>query len=229
MQNSSLGTSPGAKRKTGVFRFVKSAVHLGDCPLPSLPEVGIVGRSNAGKSSLINAIVNQRLAKVSGVPGKTTLLNFFEGSHGYRLVDMPGYGYATRSHGERGSWRKMVEGYLREREVLRGVVLVMDCRRDWQEEERLLRDWLNLYGRPVVVAANKVDKLSRSDAARRVSAIRQQSGVREVFAVSAETKTGIVELENYIFGSWVQRREENLVPEFNDLGLQSHPSVVTDI
>jgi GTP-binding protein len=194
-------------RSPGHFKFIKSAAAFNECPLASVPEVGVVGRSNGGKSSLINAMANQKIAKVSGTPGKTVLLNFFESGSGFRLVDMPGYGYAARSHSERGRWKAMVESYLQGRDVLRGVVLVMDCRRDWQEEEEELLQWLNYNGCPCLIAATKADKLSRSAVLRRLVILREQSGVRHVFAVSSLKKTGILELEDHIYEQWIRTQK----------------------
>jgi GTP-binding protein len=121
-------------------RFLKSASRLSEGPQGFVPEVALAGRSNSGKSSLINALSkNSKMAKVSSTPGKTILLNFFEVEGLFRLVDMPGYGYAQRSKADRTTWASMVEGYLAARGQLCGVVLVMDGRRVWAKEEEQLR------------------------------------------------------------------------------------------
>ena len=122
-------------------KFLKSAVNQEDYPPSDRPEVALVGRSNAGKSSLLNALAGSKIAKVSQEPGKTRLLNFFDYGKQYRFVDMPGYGYASRSGSEILSWQEMITKYSDVRENLHGVVLIMDSARDWQEEES------NLSGR----------------------------------------------------------------------------------
>src|SRR4051812_11511852 len=122
------------------LQFLKSATKLSEFPRDERPEIAMVGRSNAGKSSVINTLAGGRLAKVSSTPGKTRLLNFFEHKEGYRVVDMPGYGFAVRSGDEVFSWRKMIESYLLERENLMGLMLIMDIRREWTDDEQMLMD-----------------------------------------------------------------------------------------
>src|SRR5262245_45414845 len=143
-------------------KFLKSGAQPKDYPFPYHPEVAVVGRSNAGKSSFINALTGQKIAKVSQTPGKTRLLNFFELGESLYLVDMPGYGFATGSRNEVASWKRMVETYLKERETLNGVFLIMDIRRDWQDEEAMLVEWLAHNEIPWILILNKADKLSRS-------------------------------------------------------------------
>lgn len=108
-----------------------------DFPESKMKEIAMAGRSNAGKSSLINIWANTKIAKVSQSPGKTRLLNFFNMNNSYIIVDMPGYGYASRGGDEVTAWRKMVENYLKQRPQLAGLVLVMDIARDWEDDEEI--------------------------------------------------------------------------------------------
>ena len=119
--------------------FIKSATELSQCPIDSLKEVVFLGRSNAGKSSLINSLLNRKaLAKVSNTPGKTRLMNFFLINQAYRFVDLPGYGFAKRSPGELEMWAQFIEEYLLNRENLVGLILVKDIRRKWSTDEQLI-------------------------------------------------------------------------------------------
>jgi GTP-binding protein len=129
---------------------------------PVLPEIAFIGRSNVGKSSLLNALVGRPgLARVSGSPGKTTLLNFYRLPELY-LVDLPGYGFARASKPDRAGYRKLVTGYLRTREALAGIVWLLDIRRDPSREDREMQELLAESGRPVLAAFTKADKLTRS-------------------------------------------------------------------
>lgn len=179
------------------------------CPADSLPEVAIVGRSNAGKSSLINGISGSRIAQVSGTPGKTRLLNFYEAPH-YRLVDMPGYGFSARSGDEQRSWQQMIEPYLATRGNLVGLLIVMDIRRDWSQDENDLLNWLKPRGLPSAVVLTKADKLSRSEMLNRVRIIQKQSELPNVLPTSSLKRTGYQELEEFVFESWVKQAKENL-------------------
>lgn len=181
--------------------FLKSGVRSTDYPFPYRPEVAIVGRSNAGKSSFINALVDQKIARVSQTPGKTRLLNFFELNQALYMVDMPGYGFATGDRREVESWRKMIETYLAERESLKGVVLIMDIRREWSADEDLLRDWFTFNETPYAVILNKTDKLSRSAAlAKRAKLAKVLEA--PVFAVSSAKKHGFDDVKNLMFKEW---------------------------
>ncbi|MBI2372014.1 MAG: YihA family ribosome biogenesis GTP-binding protein [Deltaproteobacteria bacterium] len=157
--------------------FLTSARDPAGYPRPSLPEVAMAGRSNVGKSSLINALLGRRqVARVSRTPGKTRLINFFKVDDRFVLVDLPGYGYARVSRAEREAWRPMVEAYLTSREVLRGVVAILDCRHLPTEADRSLLDWLGAVRIPTVVALTKSDKLSVNERRRQSLAIAQALG-----------------------------------------------------
>ena len=174
-------------------RFVTSAAQPSDFPPPSLPEVAVVGRSNVGKSSLINALVGQSgLARTSRTPGRTRLVNWFEIDERFHLVDLPGYGYAEVSQAMRDSWRPLIEGYLAERTSLAGVLLLIDIRRGVQDEELDFVPWLAGRAMPVVVALTKADKLAKHKRTLEVGRVRKALGLpRDPLAVSALSGDGI--------------------------------------
>ena len=147
-------------------RFLISAAAAAQFPRDVGAEVAIVGRSNAGKSSAINAIVSRRhLARTSKTPGRTRLLNFFELAPEARLIDLPGYGYAQGPREERASWAALIEA-LAPRESLRGLLLVVDARRGLMAGDRQLMDWAASIGQPVHVLYSKSDQLSRAEGQR---------------------------------------------------------------
>ncbi|AHI05061.1 GTP-binding protein [Bdellovibrio bacteriovorus W] len=188
-----------------VIEFIKSAVLAKDYPETKMMEVAIVGRSNAGKSSFINALAKGgKVAKVSSTPGKTRLLNFFNMGNSYVLVDMPGYGFAARSNAEITEWNQMIENYFASRENLVGLLLVMDIRREWSREEELMKRYSDQHGFPIAVALTKADKLSRSQALQAVAKIKKAAGLVAVFPVSALKRTGQDEIENHMFENWVK-------------------------
>lgn len=150
--------------------FLKSAKDMTGLPEPDRPEVAFAGRSNAGKSSAINAICARRkLARTSKSPGRTQLINYFQRPDGY-LVDLPGYGFARVPPEVREAWQAMVEGYLTGRAVLRGVVLIMDARRPLMDFDVQLLEWGEAVGLHFHLLLTKADKLSRND---RVNTLRQ--------------------------------------------------------
>lgn len=143
--------------------FVKSAARPSHYPPAELPEIAFAGRSNVGKSSLINRLVNRKhLVKTSSTPGRTQLLNFFLINNAISFVDLPGFGYARVPAAVKKKWGPMIETYLSTRPTLKGVVLIMDIRRIPGLEERNLIDWLALYGRSCILVLTKTDKLSKS-------------------------------------------------------------------
>ncbi|HPQ44518.1 MAG TPA: ribosome biogenesis GTP-binding protein YihA/YsxC [Syntrophales bacterium] len=173
--------------------FVKSAVRPFDYPDDSVPEVAFVGRSNVGKSSLINTLVNRKkLAKTSNTPGRTQLINFFMINDNISFVDLPGYGYARVPSSVKKGWGKMVEDYLEGRKNLRLVVMILDIRRDPSEEDTQLIQWLRMNTIAMVFVLTKVDKYSRSrmNVSRRM--IGEQLGVLsdELIPFSAKTRYG---------------------------------------
>ena len=174
-------------------RFVISASKPPEFPPPSLPEIAVVGRSNVGKSSLINTLVGQPgLARTSRTPGRTRLINWFVIDERFFLVDLPGYGYAEVSQSTRDSWRPLIESYLAERQSLAGVLLLIDIRRGAQDEELDFLPWLAERTMPVVVALTKADKLAKNKRALEVGRARQALDLRrDPVAVSALSRDGI--------------------------------------
>jgi len=176
-------------------RFITSAAKPADFPPPTLPEIAVVGRSNVGKSSLINALVGQDgLARTSRTPGRTRLVNWFEiGTQPpFFLVDLPGYGYAEVSRATRESWRPLIETYLERRASLAGVLLLLDIRRNAEDEELDFVPWLARRETPLVVALTKADKLPKNKRGLAAARARKLLGLRrEPVCVSTLSGEGI--------------------------------------
>lgn len=144
--------------------FITSAVKKNQYPIDNRVEIAFVGRSNVGKSSLINSLTNRKkLAKVSQTPGKTRLVNFFLINDDFYLVDLPGYGYAKVSKEEKDSWGKTIEMYLTGREQLKRVVLLVDSRHKPTSDDIMMHEWIKHFGYDVIVIATKSDKLTRNN------------------------------------------------------------------
>ena len=177
-----------------------AAASAADFPPPRLPEVAFLGRSNVGKSSLLNRLVRRRqLARTSGTPGKTRLVHFYRVALPGRelcFVDLPGYGFARVARGERRTWKALVEAYLARGPALRAAVLLQDLRRDPGEDEELLVEWLEARGVPLVLALTKCDKEKPMRRAERLRALAGALPVapERVVATSAESGLGIDEL-----------------------------------
>ncbi len=170
-------------------RFLLSAVDPSQFPRHRLPEVALVGRSNVGKSSLINALAGQRLARAAARPGRTRTLNFYEFDGRLCLVDLPGYGYAEAPQAERARWEAMIQGYLTGRENLRGAVLVLDARHAPTESDLLAATYLSEQGLSLLAVATKADKLGRSEQLRRQAEMARAMG-QPVLLFSARTGEG---------------------------------------
>jgi len=172
--------------------FLKSAFDESQYPPPDKTEVAFAGRSNVGKSSLLNALVNRKnLARTSSTPGRTQALNFFRVNDRFTFVDLPGYGYARVSREVKKSWRGMVEAYLRNRPNLKAVVVILDIRRDLEEDDRSLMEWLEQEGKNVIPVLTKVDKLTRRERDSRVREMgRNLSGIVSQKPILFSAKTG---------------------------------------
>jgi GTP-binding protein len=183
-------------------RFITSAADAKQFPPGTLPEIAVVGRSNVGKSSLINALTGQDgLARTSRTPGRTRLINWFEIDGRFHLVDLPGYGYAEVSRELRAHWRPLIESYLSGRETLAGVLLLIDVRRGPQDEELDFVPWLEARGTPIVVALTKADKLAKNKRMIEIGKAKKILGLRrDPFAVSAQTGDGIDALWRAVTG-----------------------------
>lgn len=164
------------KRKV---EFLLSAAHPQQFPPEPLPEVAFLGRSNVGKSSLINALVGQTIAKTSASPGCTRLINFFRVEDCFHLVDLPGYGYAKGPIAEKETWGPLIESYLEERTMLRLCIVLLDSRRGWMDKDLELKSWLEHRNRPYIVVATKVDKLNQKEEHHGLAAIRRTIGLAE--------------------------------------------------
>ena len=175
--------------------FVISAAAPSDFPPPTLPEIAVVGRSNVGKSSLINALTgHDGLARTSRTPGRTRLINWFqiEAQPTFHLVDLPGFGYAAVDAKTRQSWKPLIETYLSSRETLAGVLLLVDIRRGAEDEELDFVPWLAQRETPIVVALTKADKLPKNKRMLEVTRQKKTLGLtRPPFAVSTLDGEGI--------------------------------------
>lgn len=178
--------------------FLKSAFREGHYPPDDKPEVAFAGRSNVGKSSLINVLVNRKkIARTSSTPGRTQAINFFCVANRFYVVDLPGYGFARVPLRIKRSWGKMVETYLRRRRNLRAVVVILDIRRDLTPEDQNLLEWLNHFGIRALVVLTKADKLSRHGAISRARLLGDQLAsvsMDEPTVFSAKTKEGRKEI-----------------------------------
>ena len=187
--------------------YIASAHRLQDLPPPGEPEIAFAGRSNAGKSSVINALANRtRLAFVSKTPGRTQQINLFQLAHGGLLADLPGYGYAKVPEALRRHWEATLSEYLQTRDSLCGLALVMDARHPLTARDEIMLDWFRPTGRPVHVLLTKADKLSRSEGkaalervGNRLAGLGKQHSAQ---LFSSVERTGIDEAEA-VFARWL--------------------------
>lgn len=184
--------------------FVKSAEQLKDCPKPDKPEYAFIGRSNVGKSSLINMLVNKSdLARVSSSPGKTITINHYLINDAWFLVDLPGYGYARRSKTMRQDWENHLEEYLKERENLQCLFVLIDSRIDPQDSDLEFLNFLGNLGVPFAIVFTKIDKLNQSMRAKNMKAftdevLKNWEVLPPVFQTSSIEKKGRDKLLKYI-------------------------------
>ena len=215
--------------KHATATFAGSAASPAGFPRDGLPEVAFLGRSNVGKSSLLNALAGTRgLARVSAAPGRTRVVNFFRvagaekpggaGRGDLYLVDLPGYGYAHAPRDVREQFEKIAVSYLSGRDPLRLCVFIVDARHEPTNRDDTLRAWLDHQGLPYAIAANKVDALGRGAAARAVQQIARGlgRGADAVLGVSAERGTGLPELWNLIRGAAFAARGSSDERAFNE-------------
>jgi GTP-binding protein len=180
-------------------QFLLSAVKAVQFPQPSVPEIAFLGRSNVGKSSLLNALVGEKAAKVSRTPGRTRAINFFlvldeRRRERVMFADLPGYGYAKISKSITAGWAAFIEPYLAGRDTLALCVCLVDANVPPQASDRQLFDWLRAAGRAFLVVATKADKLSGNERTRNLAALKKGLELDEILPVSARTGYGVKEL-----------------------------------
>jgi len=181
------------------IQFLLSALSAAQFPKPGVPEVAFLGRSNVGKSSLLNALVGEKAAKVSSTPGRTRAINFFaiadqRQRHQLIFADLPGYGYAKLSKSISATWPAFIEPYLAERATLALCVCLVDANVPPRPNDRQLFDWLRAQDRAFLVVATKADRLSGNQRVRNLAALKRELGLDEILPVSAKTGQGIPEL-----------------------------------
>ena len=182
--------------------FVTSAISSKTCPKQRLPEFAFAGKSNVGKSSLINCLVNKKkLVKTSATPGKTQMINYFRINDKIHFADLPGYGFAKAPESVRKNWDVMVEDYIQNRDSLLGVIFIVDIWRGLTELDWGLKNWLNAYNKDYILVASKCDKLTRNQMNKQLSKIRKELEEEEdqnILAFSSKTKDGRKDLWNWI-------------------------------
>ena len=192
-------------------KFVASAATVASIPRPSLPEIAFMGRSNVGKSSLLNSLLNVKgLARTSSTPGRTQALNFFDINGEMFFVDLPGYGYAKVSKAERAHWGKLIEKYLAQRETLVLCILIVDARHEPSPLDLQMKSWLEHFGLSFLVVTTKIDKLSANE--RRASLTRAQKvlATDNIIPYSAVTREGVKQLWDEIRASLTLRQTSGL-------------------
>jgi GTP-binding protein len=177
-----------------IAEHIISAARPDQFPAETLPEVAFLGRSNVGKSSLLNTLVGTKgLAFTSSTPGRTQVINFYR-VDGCHFVDLPGYGYAKVPKEIRSRWKNLIESYLLERRTLKLALVLLDARRGWMDKDLELKDWLESQGLPFKVIATKVDKLNQKEEHRGLAAIRKEVADNELLPFSAVTGRGVREI-----------------------------------
>lgn len=193
--------------------FLLSAMAPGHFPAPDVPEIAFLGRSNVGKSSLLNALVGEKAARVSSTPGRTRAINFFAlaneaGRRRMIFADLPGYGYAKISKSISAEWPKFIDPYLADRKTLALCVCLVDANVPPRPSDRQLLEWLRAAARDFLVVATKVDRLSGNARTRHLAELKKGLEVGEILPVSAKTRAGIKELWARVEGAASQ---ENLL------------------
>ena len=158
-------------------KFIISAEKLSQCPETFLPEFPLLGRSNVGKSSFINALANnKKLAKTSNTPGKTRLINFFNFSDKFMMADLPGYGYAKVSKEAQAKWQRYLEEYLLKREQIKSMVQLIDARHEIQKNDYQMREWIDNYNLPIITVITKIDYIPRGKVAKKILDTEKELG-----------------------------------------------------
>jgi GTP-binding protein len=202
-------------------KYERTAVKPEQYPSGHLPEIAFVGRSNIGKSSIINSLVNKKnLARVGATPGKTRVINFYNIDNRFYFVDLPGYGYAKVSKSEKESWDKMIETYLFSRTELRLMIMLVDIRHTPTEQDQMMYEWIINRSTPVVVVATKADKIPRSQLDSRLLEIKTTLNMQgEIIPIifSTLTKQGIDELWRQILAQINKPVKENFTNQIKEI------------
>lgn len=189
-----------------------SAVNKSQYPAEGIPEIALVGRSNVGKSSTVNTLLNRRnFARTSQTPGKTRTINFYLINEEFYFVDLPGYGYAKLSKSEKEKWGVIMERYLQEREELCAICLLVDIRHEPSNEDKMMYDWIKHFGYDCVIVATKADKISRGQYQKHFNIIRKKlelSKEDKIFPISALKKTGVEELWSEVINQYTHKGYE---------------------
>lgn len=189
-----------------------SAVNKSQYPAEGIPEIALSGRSNVGKSSIINTLLNRRnFARTSQTPGKTRTINFYLINNEFYFVDLPGYGYAKIAKSEKEKWGGIMERYLESRQELCSIFLLVDIRHEPTADDKLMYEWIKHFGYNCVVIATKADKISRGQYQKHISIIRkklQMESSEKVIPVSSLKKTGVEELWEEIVNQYNQHGYE---------------------
>ncbi|RDY24448.1 YihA family ribosome biogenesis GTP-binding protein [Romboutsia maritimum] len=192
--------------------IITSAVNKSQYPVDGIPEIALVGRSNVGKSSTVNTLLNRRnFARTSQTPGKTRTINFYLINKEFYFVDLPGYGYAKISKSEKEKWGGIMERYLQDREELCAIFLLVDIRHEPTADDKLMYEWIKHFGYNCVVIATKADKISRGQYQKHISIIRkklQMEKEEKVIPISSLKKTGVEEVWNEIISQYNQHGYE---------------------
>ena len=192
--------------------IVVSAIRKEQYPAEGLPEIALVGRSNVGKSSATNALLNRRnFARTSQTPGKTRTINFYKINNEFYFVDLPGYGYAKVSKSEKDKWGVIMERYLQDRQELCAIFLLVDIRHEPTNDDVMMYEWIKHFGYNCVVIATKADKISRGQYQKHISIIRKKIQLEQdekVIPLSSSKKTGVEDVWNEIIAQYEEHGYE---------------------
>lgn len=192
--------------------IVVSAINKNQYPAEGLPEIALVGRSNVGKSSATNALLNRRnFARTSQTPGKTRTINFYKINNEFYFVDLPGYGYAKVSKSEKDKWGVIMERYLQDRQELCAIFLLVDIRHEPTNDDVMMYEWIKHFGYNCVVIATKADKISRGQYQKHISIIRKKLQLEKdekVIPLSSSKKTGVEDVWNEIIAQYTEHGYE---------------------